>query len=234
MEAHLIQVLSDPRALARRASELFVMAASTAISARDLFSVALSGGSTPELFFRTLGSEPFSQGVQWEKTHVFFSDERCVPPSDLMSNFRMANEALLGQVPAQVHRIEGELGPDEAALRYSGTIRDVLGDKPVLDMMLLGMGADGHTASLFPGSALLREEQMLAVPVPGREPPRVSLTLPVINSARTIMFLVTGEQKAAALREILEEGNPGGLPAGMVSNGALWLLDEAAASELRR
>lgn len=232
MATNLRQILPDPGAVALRASELFVMAASSAISARGSFSVAFSGGTTPELFFRTLSGEPFREGVDWENVHVFFVDERCVEPTDSMSNFRLANDALLDSVPANTHRIEGDLGAEEAATRYSVELREVLGEAPVFDMIFLGMGADGHTASLFPGASAIDERELSAVPVTDHEPPRVSLTLPVINSARTILFIVTGEQKAAPLREILEEGNPGGLPAGKVNGKALWLLDKAAASEL--
>ena len=247
MAPYLRQVLPGPEDLAIRAAELFVMAASSAISARGSFSVAFSGGSTPELFFRSLSVPPFDEGVQWEKVHVFFVDERCVPPDHELSNFRLASEALLSKARAIVHRIYGELGPGEAAKKYASELEDVLGRSPQFDMIFLGMGDDGHTASLFPGSGSLMEEDRLAVAVEDREPPRVTLTLPVINAARTIIFLVTGASKAAKVRQILgEDMHEGGSgpapgergdsvpPAGMVNEKALWLLDEEAASGLMR
>lgn len=247
MAPHLRQVLEGPEELAHRAAELFVMAASSAISARGAFSVAFSGGRTPGIFFSTLATEPYRQGVEWEKVHVFFVDERSVPPDHEMSNFRLADDALLGKVRPITHRIQGELGPLEAARRYSAELREVLGSQPQFDMVFLGMGDDGHTASLFPGSASLEEKDALAVAVEDREPPRVSLTLPVINAARTIIFLVTGASKAAKVRQILggdmhercsgtASGERGDSvpPAGRVNEKALWLLDEDAASALAR
>jgi 6-phosphogluconolactonase len=229
---YLREVLPGPGEVAEKAAGLFVIAASSAISARGTFNVAFSGGSTPKVFLSLLSGKPHREAVDWDSIHVFFADERCVPPSDEMSNFRMASHALLSHVPAHIHRIEGELGAEEAARRYGDLVSGILGNPPVLDMVFLGMGEDGHTASLFPGSRALEEKDRLTVAVPEREPLRVSLTLPVINSARSIVFLVTGEKKASALRDILERGNPAGLPAGMVDQKALWLLDGEAASAL--
>jgi len=231
----LFQVLPDAEALARRAAELFVMAASSSISVRGFFSVAFSGGTTPGRLFELLALDEYSAGVQWGKVHVFFVDERCVPPGHELSNYRLASDALLSKVKAIVHRIHGELGPEEAAGKYAGELEGALGNSPVLDMVFLGMGQDGHTASLFTGSEALSEKVKLAVPVIDREPPRVSLSLPVINAARTIVFHVTGENKAAAVRQALGaqqfKGGPAP-PAALVTRRALWLLDEAAAEGL--
>lgn len=232
MAGYLRQILPDPPALSARAAELFVIAASSAISGRGVFNVAFSGGTTPALMLSMLAQPPYKEGVDWDKVHVFFVDERCVPPDNEQSNFRLADDALLSKVNASVHRIHGELAPEEASGRYEKELRDTLGAEAVLDMVFLGMGADGHTASLFPGSGALEEEARLAVAVTDQAPPRVSITLPVINAARTAVFHVTGEQKAGPVREVLEGSNPRGLPAGLVSKRALWLLDEAAAAEL--
>ena len=237
MAGYLRQVLQDPAALAARAAELFAIAASSAISERGVFYAAFSGGRTPLLFLEALASEPFRNSVQWEKVHVFFVDERCVPPDSEQSNFRLASSALLTRVRARVHRIEGELGPAEAANRYERELRATLGDRPALDMVLLGMGADGHTASLFPGSDALGEMERLAVGIADREPARVTLTLPVINASRSIVFHVTGADKAGMVREVLQghaqSGKVGYVPpAALVDPRALWLLDTAAASGL--
>lgn len=233
MASDLRQVLPGPKELAARAAELFLIAASSAISARGVFNVAFSGGSTPELFFAELSKSPFKDRMAWDKVHVFFADERCVPPSDGMSNFRGASEALLSKVNANVHRIEGELGPEEAARRYAHVIHGVLGAEPVLDMIFLGMGADGHTASLFPDSDALSENSLPAVAVPDKSPARVSITLPLINAARTVVFHVTGLSKAATVKGVLGDTMPEA-PASRVTSRALWLLDAEAASELER
>ena len=232
--SRMYEVMADPEELAHRAAALFVMAASSSISARGVFNVAISGGSTPRRFLELLGQTPYSEGIEWNKTHLFFVDERCVPPGHEASNFRMAHEALLKDITTSVHRIEGELGPDEASRRYSHEIRALLGvKKPVLDMVLLGMGADGHTASLMPGSAALTASDELVVPVPGAEPPRVSMTLPLINASRSIVFHVAGKAKAATLKGVLQDEAGGGFVAALVAPRAVWLLDREAASQLQ-
>jgi len=232
----LLQVLPDAEALAHRAAELFVMAASSSISSRGFFSVAFSGGSTPRRLFELLALEQYRAGVQWDKVHVFFVDERCVPPDHELSNFKLARDTLLIRVKPIVHRIHGELGPEEAASRYSEELVDVLGQDTVLDLVFLGMGEDGHTASLFPGAGGFLETVELTVPVTDREPSRVSLALHVINRARTVIFHVTGKSKAATVKRVLAEdvrdGSRSQLPAGLVTWRALWLLDQAAASEM--
>ena len=228
----MYEVMADPEALAHRAAALFVMAASSSISARGVFNVAISGGSTPRRFLELLGKAPYNEGIQWDKTHIFFVDERCVPTDHEQSNFRLVHNALLRDIKASVHRIEGELGPDEASRRYAHEIRALLGAPPVLDMVFLGMGADGHTASLMPDSVALTSSDEFAVSVPDAEPPRVSLALPLINAARSIVFHVTGKAKAATLKGVLQDEDGGGFVAGLVVPRAVWLLDSEAASQL--
>jgi 6-phosphogluconolactonase len=233
-------VVPSREALGRRGAELFAESSRHAIAERGVFRAALSGGSTPRRLYELLGSEEYIGRVDWNKVELFWGDERCVPPQDEQSNFRMADAALLHKIPAAVHRISGELSPEAAARQYEDDMHHAFGLKssgelPRFDLVLLGMGEDGHTASLFPGSEALDERARLAVPVTGREQARVTLTLPVLNNAIRTLFLVTGEAKAAVVRDILEGDNPRGYPAGMVSphdGEVTWLLDRAAASML--
>ena len=200
--------------------------------------IALAGGSTPRAAYQHLGG----RCPPWGRVEFFFSDERCVPPDDEGSNYRMAREALLDRIPLrpdQVHRVLGELPPEEAAARAEEDLRaSVPGSPyPVLDLIVLGMGPDGHTASLFPGAPELEETQRLMVPVHRPEMPqpwRVSMTLPVLNAARRVLMLVGGPEKAPMVRRALA-GDPG-VPAGFVRPaGALtWLLTEDAAADLDR
>lgn len=229
-KGRIYEVVPSPEDMAHRLAGLFVIASSSAISARGVFNVAISGGSTPRRFLELLGEPPYSEGIEWSSTHLFFVDERCVTPNDEMSNFRMAHEALLKDINTSVHRIEGELGPEEAARRYEHELRELLGQEPVLDMVFLGMGADGHTASLMPGSVALAQGDALAVAVPDAEPRRVSITLGVINSARSVVFHVTGAGKADTIKGIF--GGQGDFVASRVKQEALWLLDSEAASAL--
>lgn len=214
-------------ALSRRAAALFMELSEKAIARRGRFSVALSGGSTPEMLYALLGSE-YKDKIKWEQTDVFFADERCVPPGHADSNFRLAHEAFLSKVPAKIHRIKGESDPEEAAVEYEREIKE--GDYAPFDLILLGMGEDGHTASLFPGSAALKETVHLVVPVYAGSLRRVTLTLPAINGARDVVFLVSGGgSKRETLRRIL--GGEGDYPASYVrpeSGNLLWLVDEGA------
>jgi 6-phosphogluconolactonase len=219
------------------AAERFIGLASAAISERGHFFVALSGGSTPRPVYALLAEEPFVSRVDWTRVHVFWGDERCVPPDHPDSNYRMASRALLDHVPIpaeNVHRIQGELLPQEAALVYRAELREVLGDDRRFDLILLGMGTDGHTASLFPGAMALeeRERDVVAVYVEKRTAWRVTLTLPLINAARHVMFLVSGAGKAPLLARV-RAGDP--LPAALVQpeDGQLtWLVDRHAAADL--
>jgi 6-phosphogluconolactonase len=237
-----IRVLPDPQALAEAAARHVVEFAQTAIRERGRFSVALSGGSTPrDLHFR-LSSPPLVDQVDWPRVHVFFGDERCVPPDDERSNFRMADETLLSKVPIpreQIHRMRGELPPEEAAADYERQLREFSGDEPPrLDLILLGMGDNGHTASLFPGLTAVRELQRWVVAEYVAEVGmwRVTLTPAVLNLAREDVFLVAGAAKAAMLRRVLEGPYaPDELPAQIVrptEGEVIWMVDAAAAAAL--
>ena len=246
-----IQVLPDAAALAETATGHFIRWATEAVAARGRFTVALSGGSTPAGLYRRLAAGPERGLVSWARTFVFFGDERCVPPDQPESNYRLAREALLNavRVPAeQIFRMPAELPGAEAAAGYARQIEQVLaaladkpGAVPRFDLILLGLGDDGHTASLFPGMPALSERTRLVVwtPVPANVRPAVSrltLTLPVLNAARHVLFLVAGSSKARAAQTILapaQASQP--LPAARVrpTAGTLtWLLDEAAAAGL--
>lgn len=251
--AREVVVVSDPAALAREAAGRFAAAAAESVVARGRFSVALAGGSTPATLYRLLAQNGGYEGIAWDRTLVFFGDERRVPPDHPDSNYRMVAETLLAGSPippANVYRMAGELPGEEAAAGYARALaqaipmsRDATGNFPVLDLVLLGMGDDGHTASLFPGMPALDEEQqvVVATEVPAYVRPavaRLTLTLPVLNAAHRVIFLVAGAAKAASLAAILGNADPGTapLPAGRVrpSSGAVtWLLDAAAAQGLK-
>jgi len=224
----------DGDSLARAAAERFVSLAEEAIAARGRFVVALSGGSTPRAAYELLATEELTRRVNWPRVHICWGDERNVPPDHPDSNTRMARQALLDQVPiaaSHIHRIQGELPPEQAAAAYEAELEAVLGAGGRFDLILLGMGTDGHTASLFPGATALeeRERAVVAVYVEQLRAWRVTLTLPVINTARQVLFLVSGVAKAKTLARI-RAGEP--LPASLVqpSEGELvWLLDREAA-----
>jgi 6-phosphogluconolactonase len=230
--------------VARSAAEEVVLAASRAAAARGRFTVALAGGATPRRLYALLADEsaPFRGRIPWDHTHVFFGDERPVPPEHPDSNYRMAREALLDRVPAaSVHRVPGE--DPGAAERYEDELRRFFevpsgGPPPRLDLLLLGLGPDGHTASLFPGSAALDERARWVVSpyVDRLGTRRTTLTLPILNRARAALFLVSGAEKAGALAQVLAPA-PGAalLPAARVrpdGGGPVWIFDEAAASRL--
>lgn len=237
-----LRVLDDEAALARAAAEVFRDAARAAVTARGTFAVALAGGRTPRAAYALLAdaAAPYRAAIPWERVQVWFGDERAVPGGDPRSNVRMAREALLARVPipeANVHAVEGALPPEEAARRYDAALRALAsgGAAPRLDLVLLGLGADGHTASLFPGSAALAERERLAVAVeaPAEPPHRITVTLPVLAAAAEIAFLVAGEGKRAALaRALAPERDPDPVPAARVRprDGTVrWLVDRAAA-----
>ena len=226
-----LQVLDDPGAAA---AELLIEAAGGGGQ------IALTGGSTP----RSAYQRAAVADVQWSRTTLWWGDERCVPPDDESSNYALARETLLDAIagPApEVHRMRGELGPHEGAAAYETELHEVFGaGMPELDLILLGMGADGHCASLFPGQPTVEEDVRLVVGVErgGMEPyvPRISLTLPVINAARQVVFLVTGEDKADAVARAFEAEPTPDTPASLVtpaSGRLVALLDRAAASRLR-
>ena len=205
-----VRLYSDLEALSRAAADVFVERAVRALAARGRFSVALSGGRTPERTFELLAQSPRRDRVDWDKVHVFWGDERCVPPADPRHNACLAREAWLDRVPipeAQVHPIICHESPGEAALAYEELLRRFFaGREPAFDLVVLGCGADGHTASLFPGQPALAEPERWAVAVPHGAPDglvRVTLTPVLFNRARFVMFLVVGPDKTRILKEVL-------------------------------
>jgi 6-phosphogluconolactonase len=239
-----IRVFPDPEELSRAAADLFIEQGAQAIRWRGRFLVALNGGNTPVRLFELLSTE-FRDQVDWNHVHVFWGDERCVEPDDPGSSYGLAQELWLRQVPipeANIHRVQGELDPHSAAQEY-GRVLQGFADKglawPRFDLVYLGMGEDGHTASLFPGSAIDTTEPVIPVTAQYQDRPanRVTLTPPVFNSARLIVFMVTGEKKAGTLAEVLSDRyNPAQYPAQRIrpNDGELiWLVDEEAASKLR-
>ncbi|MFL6229960.1 MAG: 6-phosphogluconolactonase [Pyrinomonadaceae bacterium] len=239
-----ILVSADPESLARAAASRFVELAQAATNERGRFSVALSGGSTPRRIYELLAGAEFAPRVEWSKVHVFFGDERCVPPDDEESNYRMAREALLSRVGVaaeNVHRMIGEGDAVANARLYEDELRTYFigGGLPRFDLIMLGLGEDGHTASLFPGSPVLDERAawVVANRVEKLSAYRLTLTAHVINNAAHVVFVVAGAGKAERLREVIEGArDPHRLPAQLVrpSDGSLeWFVDRAAAAKLQ-
>lgn len=245
-----VAVIQTRDALMQTAASHFISAAAEAIAACGRFTVALSGGSTPQSMYALLATDPYASRVDWSRVDVFWGDERCVPPGNPVNNYRMAREALLDHVPLpkeNIHRIRGEDDPVEGAAAYERILREMF-HTPIgqpqpapgarFDLILLGMGEDGHTASLFPRSAAVREtsrwvmaEHIAAVPMS-----RVTLTPVVINAAAEIVFLVSGREKASTLHRVLEGPyQPDTLPAQVIAPSAgrlRWLADADAAADL--
>ena len=233
-----VKIFDTPEELAEAAARGFVERAAAAIAERGRFAVALAGGSTPKTTYEILARDHVD-AVDWPNVHVFFGDERTVPPDHEDSNYRTARKALIDQVPAgSVHPMRGELPPEEAASSYEEELRAFFGeDPPVFDLVMLGIGADGHTASLFPETSALEVTDRLAVanPVLKLDTTRITLTVPVLNAAREVFFLVAGEDKARALEEILEgDADPREYPAKLVQppDGPTWMVDRAGAGAL--
>jgi 6-phosphogluconolactonase len=234
-----VVVLDTLERVARAAAREIVDVAAAAVAQRERFVVALAGGETPRPLYGRLASE-YRDAVAWDRTDLCFGDERCVPPHNPASTFRMAWSTLLAQVPIveeRVHRIPGELGPHAAARDYDARLRRLFVDDPstpTFDVAIMGVGADGHTASLFPGDPALDERKRWAAPV--LAPPevkvreRVTLTLPVLNRAGLVLFLCAGAEKREVVSRILSGAAPE-LPAARVHGveRTLWLLDRAAA-----
>ena len=244
---HEIQILPDAAAIAKRAAEEFLRSVFSAVEEKGSFSIVLAGGSTPKALYTLLvGDATLRSNIPWDKMTVFFGDERNVVPEQPDSNFRMATEALLSKAqPAQVKRIKGEYkDTEQAALEYEGQIREhfQLGEGlfPQFDFLLLGMGSEGHTASLFPGTKALHEPKRIVTHnwVGKLFTERITLTAVAINHAARIVFMVTGADKALALKGVLEGPyEPEQLPAQMIQpvNGSvLWLVDDAAGSKLSK
>lgn len=233
MTQPLLEVLADADALARRAADLMLAAARAKNGA---FSVALSGGSTPKRLYRLLATMPFP----WVRTHWFWGDERFVPPDDSASNYRMTREALLSHVPApadQIHAVPTvDLTSDAAAAQYEATLKEfhdagqLTPDRPLFDIVLLGLGTDGHTASLFPGKPMLDERRRwVGATDDPQGAPRITLTYPALESSRETIFLVAGADKKDRLREVLAGDKT--LPAARLQpHGTLRFLVDRAAS----
>jgi 6-phosphogluconolactonase len=243
-----VAVVDDAAALAREAAGEFERRAKEAIAARGRFAVALAGGSTPRRLYALLAdpAAPFRARIAWDRVHFFWGDERHVPPDDPGSNYRMAREELLSRVPVpeqNVHRIEAERpDADAAADTYERELMRFFalapGQTPRFDLVLLGMGPDGHTASLFPGSSALEvRDRLVAAPwIPKLNEYRITLTLPVFNNAAAVVFLVSGADKSDALRAAMDSSNSTDLlPCQRIrptQGELLWLVDSAAAGGL--
>lgn len=243
-EVRIFRNLED---LSHAAASLFTDFADKAVKDHGRFSAALSGGSTPKKLYSLLAEPKSATRIPWHDVHLFWGDERCVPPDHPDSNYGMVREVLQRNItipPGNVHRIRGEIPPEEAAAEYEAVLREFfrIGREklPRFDLALLGLGEDGHTASLFPGSPVLDESERLAVAsyVAKLDAHRVSLTLPVLNHAAAVAFLVVGERKRSIVSRVARHPDENSvLPAQRVQplgGKLLWLLDEAAASDLVR
>jgi 6-phosphogluconolactonase len=240
----MIQSFPTPEALADAVARHVITIAADAISTGRRFTLALSGGATPRAAYQRLATDDLARQVEWSLIHVLWGDERCVPPDDPRSNYRMAKEALLDRVPIppeHIHRIRGEDEPREAAADYEDELRSLMTrrDDEGLDLVLLGLGEDGHTASLFPGQPAVHEAEywVMAVPAPTGDMWRITLTPAVLDLAKNVTFVVSGASKAGRLAEVLEGPfNPDLLPAQAIRpiHGRLtWMVDAAAAGEVR-
>lgn len=240
-----VRIVEDADELALEAAIEFARLATASTDARNLFTVVLSGGSTPKRLYSILADEPWRSQLPWSKMHFFWSDERHVPPDHPDSNYRIAHEALLSQVPVpaeNIHRIKGEEGDAaQAAAEYEQEIRNTFrltsDQSPRFDLVLLGLGSDGHTASLFPATTALSEREHFVVAnwVEKLNAWRLTLTLPVLNNARNVVFLVSGRDKADILGAVLEGDHAQKYPAQLVQptdGSLLWLVDSDAAASL--
>ncbi len=243
-----MQILPDPPAVAQAAADLIIASAADAIAKRGWFSIVLSGGSTPKLLYQILASDACRDRINWAKVDVYFGDERAVPPHHADSNYRMAAANLLSKVPLlprNIHRVEGEIDPQDAAKDYGKLLKARFGDFAPgggPDVTLLGMGDDGHTASLFPNSIALGETQHRCIgqfvenSTTGASW-RITVTAPFINTSRLILPLITGAAKAGRLKEVLHgPRDPQRLPIQLIDpkppGQVIWLVDAPAAAEL--
>lgn len=238
-----IRIFKDMEGLSKEAADLFVEQVAKAIEERGRFLVALNGGSTPTRLFQLLATD-YRAKIDWDKVHIFWGDERCVPPDDAGSSYRQAWDAFLHHVSipdSNIHRVKGELEPVDTSKDYALILKDFASPSlnfPRFDLVYLGMGEDGHTASLFPGSPVAVTDPTLPVTAHYQDRPanRVTMTQLVFNQAHVVAFMATGEKKAITLAEILSDRyNPAQYPAQRIDpkNGKLiWLVDEDAASKL--
>jgi 6-phosphogluconolactonase len=232
-----LQICRDAEAVTQAVVDLFLNVGETAIEDRGSFSVALSGGNTPRAAYTLLGQEPNRSALSWADVHVYFGDERCVPPDDEQSNYRMADKTFLQSVAipqANVHRMRGEIDPAEAAAEYAQTLRTNLGDRPRFDLILLGLGLDGHTASLFPGTPPDTDNDKLVRAVYAESPGmwRITMTPKVLNAGRVVAFALEGTEKAAIFCAVYEDPvDPLKYPAQIVNptdGRLLWIADDSA------
>lgn len=239
-----MRTFATGEAMAEAAATEVARVVQDAVARRGTCLLVLAGGSTPRDLYENLSVEPRCSQIAWSSMRLFWGDERCVPPHHPASNYAMARETLLSRVPIakeSAHRIHGELEPKRAAELYEKELRRVAGEVlPRFDLVLLGVGTDGHTASLFPDTPDLLEEQRLVVATVSPDPPRnrVTLTLRALNASRQVMFLVRGEDKASVLRDVMvpaDAGSPQQLPAALVrprEGRTLWFVDRPAAAEI--
>jgi len=242
-EKDKILFLENSTDLARAGAGIFVSTAKRSIEEKGYFAAAISGGSSPRRLHRLLVKEPYLSGIPWERTHIFWVDERCVPEDDPASNYGAAKGDFLDLAPippGHIHRMPGETPPEQGALNYQEELMDFFrlnkGELPVFDLILLGIGTDGHTASLFPGHGALQERERLVTAVRGGHPnvSRLTMTFPVINNAGKILFIVTGKGKSGIINKIFNKAHKS-LPAQMiqpVKGELIWLMDREAASLL--
>ena len=238
-------IKDNPIQLAQEAADIFIAEAWNSVNKRARFAIAISGGSTPRVMHRMLANKPHDSRIPWDKIHVFWVDDRCVPENDPASNYGAAKKDFLNLVPipeAQVHPISWKMPPEDGAKKYQQEIMHFFhledGYFPTFDLIFLGIGADGHTASLFPEQDALYEKEKLVVAVKGGDPyvSRLTMTFPVLNGARQIVFLVSWKQKAVTVKTIFEDSQVT-LPAQQirpVSGKLTWLMDREAASLLSK
>jgi 6-phosphogluconolactonase len=235
-----IEVYDSLEQLEEAAAKVMAVAAAAAVRERGTCFLVLSGGETPRGVYRRLATPPWRDRIDWDHMHLLFGDERIVPPDHPLSNYGMVQAELLSRVPipgGNVHRIKGELKPDEAALLYEDEVTSLIGSAAGrFDLALLGVGEDGHTASLFPGEAALLTPPRPIVSVHGPKAWRVSMTAPLLNGTREIVFLAAGERKTSIVSRILELNEPTAeLPASLIrpqDGRLLWMLDRKAAAAL--
>jgi 6-phosphogluconolactonase len=240
-----IAIYDDKHTLSQHAAEYILRIANESIDLHDHFTIALTGGTTPGEVYSLLGSEPFRSQIDWQLVHFFWGDERCVPHNSPESNFYLARETLLQKISlpeSQIHPMPADqLDRDAASQAYTVEMQNTFGTNgiPSFDLIHLGMGPEGHTASLFPHQASLQEKHRLVMPVSVPKPPpdRLTFTPPLLNAARNVLFLVAGSEKADALHAVLEgEYRPDEYPAQIVrpTNGeVVWMLDKASAVNIR-
>jgi len=245
MNKHTVIIEPNAADLARKGAEMFSKSAKDSVGLRGRFTVTISGGSTPRHMHRILAEEPYLSEIPWGKTHIFWADERCVPENNPASNFGLARKDFVDQVPVppnQIHPMPADASPMEGAEIYQKAVIDIFhlrkGESPVFDLILLGIGKDGHTASLFPGQKTPDDKERFVIPVKGGDPfvSRLTMTLSVINHAKNIIFMASGENKADIVKTILEFPQAR-LPAQSIQpvNGTLtWLLDRESASMLSK